>query len=63
MMKLMNKKKTVQEIQDEIFRKMPVERKIEISSQLWRLAKLLQGNKIRYEAIKHRSNSAFGKSS
>lgn len=41
-------KKSAQEIQDEIFRKMSEDRKIEIGSQLWQLAKELAGDKIRY---------------
>ncbi len=49
-MKLKRKmrKKTAQDRQDEIFRKMSADRKLEISSQLWQLAKELVGNKIRY---------------
>ena len=45
------RKKTAQEIQDEIFRKMSADRKLEVSSQLWQLANELSklvGNKIRY---------------
>jgi hypothetical protein len=40
--------KSAQEIQDEIFRKMSADRKLEIGSQLWKLAKKLAGDKIRY---------------
>lgn len=36
-------------MQDDIFRKMTADRKLEISSQLWQLAKELAGDKIRYE--------------
>ena len=41
-------KKSAQEIQDEIFRKMSADRKLEISSQLWQLAEELAGNKVRH---------------
>lgn len=41
-------KKSAQEIQDKIFRKMSADRKMELSSQLWRLAKELAGDKINY---------------
>jgi len=39
-------KKTAQEIQDSIFRKMSVDRKIKLGSGFWRLAKTLDGDKI-----------------
>ena len=46
----MNKKtkNKSQEIQDKIFKKMSADRKIEIGSMLWRLAKDIVGNKINY---------------
>lgn len=44
------RKKTAQEIQDSIFRKMSVDRKLEVSAQLWQLAKTLAGDKINYGA-------------
>lgn len=47
-LKLKNKK-SAQEIQDEIFRKMSVDRKIELSAQLWQLAKILNTGKNIYE--------------
>lgn len=53
------KKKSAQEIQDEIFRKMSADRKIEIGSQLWQLAKELAGDKIRYET--NRPSAFIGK--
>lgn len=37
-----------QEIQDNIFRSMPADKKVDVGSQLWRLAKELVGNKINY---------------
>lgn len=43
-------KKSAQEIQDEIFRRMSADRKVELGSQLWRLAKDLVGDKIHYGA-------------
>lgn len=47
-LKLNSKKKSAQEIQDEIFRKMSADKKILLGSQLWRLAKTLAGEKINY---------------
>lgn len=41
------KKKTAQEIQDDIFRKMTPERKLEIGAELWQLAKSLAGDKLK----------------
>ncbi len=37
-------KKTVQQIQDEIFRKMPAEKKIKLASSFWHFAKEVAGN-------------------
>ena len=51
--------KTAQDIQDEIFRKMSADRKIELGSQFWRLAKDLVGDKICYET--NRSQASFNK--
>ena len=51
-------KKTAQEIQDRIFKKMSADRKIEIGSQLWRLGKDIVGNKINYAS--RRSKKSFG---
>lgn len=51
-------KKTAQEIQDEIFRKMSSDKKIEVGSQLWMLAKDLVGDKINYGK---RSKTSFNK--
>jgi len=42
------KEKTAQERQDEIFRKMSADKKVELGSALWKLAKDLVGNKISY---------------
>jgi hypothetical protein len=53
------RKKTAQEIQDDIFRKMSADRKLELSSQLWQLAKELAGDKIRYET--NRPQTFIGK--
>jgi len=38
------KGKTGQEIQDEIFRKMSVDKKLKLASSLWELGKKLKGN-------------------
>ena len=45
-------KKTAQERQDEIFRKMSADRRVEIGSQLWCLAKDLVGDKIDFRKKK-----------
>jgi len=36
-------KKTAQQVQDDLFRKMPVERKIRIASSFWHFAKTMAG--------------------
>ena len=60
-----SKKKTnsnkIQEIQDNIFRTMSADRKVEVGSKLWRLAKDLVGNKINYGYERSRSSSFAGK--
>jgi len=55
------KQKTTQERQDEIFKKMSADRKIEVGSQLWKLAKALGGDKINY--AKRRPKTSSGESS
>lgn len=50
-------KKTAQERQDEIFQKMSADRKIEVGSQLWQLAKTLVGDKINYGAGRSKFSS------
>lgn len=52
--------KSIQDKQDDIFRKMSADRKIEIASQLWSLAKELDGNKINYGT--NRPKTSSGKS-
>lgn len=39
-------KKTAQQIQDDIFKKMSADRKIKLGSDMWRLAKSLDSKKI-----------------
>lgn len=39
-------KKTAQQIQDDIFRKMSVERKIRMASSFWNFAKIVAGDRI-----------------
>lgn len=46
----LSNKKTAQDIQDDIFRKMPVSRKVELWAKFWGLAKILNGNKFIYGA-------------
>lgn len=41
-------KKTAQDIQDDIFRKMSDDRKIELWAKFWELARTLNGNKPAY---------------
>ncbi len=55
-----NSKKTAQEIQDEIFKKMPADRKLELGSQLWLLAKELAKEKVCYGV--NRPKTIVGKS-
>ena len=47
-MKKQVSKKSAQDIQDDIFRKMSASRKLEVASLLWRLGKNLSGDKIDY---------------
>ncbi|OGD33110.1 hypothetical protein A3C78_02480 [Candidatus Azambacteria bacterium RIFCSPHIGHO2_02_FULL_45_18] len=42
------KQKSAQDIQDEIFRKMSSDRKIKLAADLWRLAKAIDSDKIKY---------------
>jgi len=42
------KTRSAQEMQDDIFRKMSADKKVELGSAFWRLAKDLVGNKINY---------------
>lgn len=51
-------KKSAQDIQDDIFRKMSADKKVELGSQFWRLAKDLVGDKITYG---RRSKTSFSK--
>jgi len=50
-------KKTAQEIQDRIFKNMSADKKIEVGSQLWKLAKDIVGDKINY--VSRRSQKSF----
>ena len=52
------KHKSAQDIQDEIFRKMPADKKLEIASGLWLLGKALESSKIDYG--KYRSKASSG---
>ena len=56
-MKKLKSKKSAQDIQDDIFRKMSPDRRVEIGSQLWQLAKELVGNKINYGANRPQTSS------
>ena len=48
-----------QRLQDEIFRKMPADKKIILGSQFWRLAKELAGDKVSYGT--NRPQTSFGR--
>jgi hypothetical protein len=50
--------KNPQDIQDDIFKKMSADKKIECGSQLWKLAKSLVGDKINYG--RNRPAPSFG---
>lgn len=52
-------KKSAQEMQDEIFKKMSVDRKLEIGSQLWQLARELVGDKLKAKHGANRSAASF----
>ena len=52
------KKKSPQDIQDEIFSKMSSDQKVEIGSKLWRLAKELNSDKINYGRHKRPTSSS-----
>lgn len=52
-------KKTAQEMQDDIFRAMTVEKKMELAAGLWRLSVLIAGKKMKYET--KRPPSAFSR--
>ena len=54
--------RTAQDIQDDIFRKMSADRKVEIGGQLWLLAKELDSDKINY-ARRNRTQISASKNS
>ncbi|MBI2017671.1 hypothetical protein HYS92_01325 [Candidatus Daviesbacteria bacterium] len=54
-------KKTAQQIQDSIFRKMSADKKIKFGSSMWRFAKQLAGDKIDFRI--NGSTSSTGKNS
>lgn len=53
-------KKSAQEIQDDIFRKMSADKKLKVAAGLWLLAKDLAGEKINYGT--NRPTTSVGKS-
>ena len=55
------RKKLAQDIQDEIFRKMTPDKKIELGSRLWRLGKELSKEKVYYGV--NRPKAIVGKNS
>lgn len=48
---------TAQEIQDEIFRKMSVDQKVELASQFWEFVKDFRGTDVMY--VQDRSKKTF----
>lgn len=50
-------KKTAQQIQDEIFRKMSVEKKIRLASSFWSFAKTMAGDRIYHKVNGIRKNT------
>lgn len=54
-------KKSAQDIQDEIFRKMPTDKKLEVGAKLWLLGKELDKARINYGI--NRSQTSTNKSS
>ena len=60
-MKTPLRRKTAQDQQDEIFKRMSADEKIRLGSQLWEMAKDLVGNKINY--ANNRSKTSVGRSS
>lgn len=54
-------KKTAQEAQDDVFRKMSADEKLEVWAGLWRLARDLGGDKLTYGHGAERSQKASGK--
>ncbi len=54
-------KKTAQQIQDDIFRKMSANRRIKLGSSMWRFAKSLDSKKIDYRV--NGSTTSTGKNS
>ncbi|MBI2577290.1 MAG: hypothetical protein HYV77_00390 [Candidatus Wildermuthbacteria bacterium] len=49
--------KTGQEIQDEIFRKMSADEKLKVGADLWRLAREIAPEKVRYGADRPKTSS------
>lgn len=52
-----------QDKQDEIFRRMSAEKKIEIGSLLWKMARSIVGDKINYAKPRPSSSSRTGRKS
>lgn len=52
------RKKSAQDIQDDIFRKMSADKKLEVAAGLWLLAKELNPNNIRYGGVNRPATSA-----
>lgn len=49
-------KKSAQDIQDDIFRKMSADKKLKVAAGLWRLARELDNSKIDFRLEKHGRN-------
>ena len=57
---LRTKKKSAQDLQDDIFRKMSADRKLEVAAGLWRLAKDLDSDKIDFRPRSISINRGLG---
>ena len=53
------RKKSAQDIQDDIFRKMSADKKLEVATGLWLLAKELNPNNIRYDRVNRPAAASY----
>ncbi|MEK9170751.1 MAG: hypothetical protein AAB789_00335 [Patescibacteria group bacterium] len=53
------RKKSAQDIQDDIFRKMSADKKLEVAAGLWLLAKELNPSSIRYDGINRPAATSY----
>lgn len=53
------RKKSAQDIQDNIFRKMSADKKLEVAAGLWLLAKELNPNNVRYGGVNRPATPSY----